>query len=90
MNPKEIITNKILTMYLLERSPQMSVLIVIEKRMSNPPIVGVPSLTECDSGPSCLMNSPTLLRLSFCINIGPRTKETKRAVSALNIPLVVI
>ena len=77
-------------MYLLEKSPQMTVLIIIEKRMSNPPIVGVPSLTECDSGPSCLMDSPTSLKLSFCISLGPRTKETKRAVSALNIPLVVI
>ena len=90
MSPKETITNKILTMYLLERSPQMSELIVIENRMSNPPIVGVPSLTECDSGPSCLIDSPISLKLSFCINLGPRTKETKRAVSALNIPLVVI
>ncbi|GIT35455.1 MAG: hypothetical protein Ct9H300mP4_17740 [Gammaproteobacteria bacterium] len=90
MSPKETITNKILTMYLLDRSPQMSVLIVIENSMSNPPIVGVPSLTECDSGPFCLIDSPISLTLSFCINLGPRTKETKRAVSALNFPLVVI
>ena len=81
---------RIIRMNVFERSAQINVLIVIETNISKPPMVGVPCFDECDSGPSSLITSPIFPPLRRLINLGPKTKETTRAVRALNIPLVVI
>ena len=81
---------RIVRMNVFERSAQISVLIVTENNISIPPIVGVPCFDECDSGPSSLITSPTFPPSRRLINLGPKTKETTRAVRAPNIPLVVM
>ena len=81
---------RIASMNVFERSAQIRVLIAIEANISRPPIVGVPCFDECDSGPSSLITSPIFSPSSRLINLGPKTKETTRAVKALSIPLVVI
>ena len=72
------------------KSDQRRTLTVIERRIINPPMVGVPPFDEWVDGPSALMVSLILLPCSILIILGPNTNEIIKAVNAARMPLVVI
>ena len=86
--PNAIDVRKATHKYLFSKSPQRITLRKIELRIRVPPIVGVPCLVRCVSGPSFLTTCPTWISFILLINFGPRTKENKREVKVAKIALV--
>ncbi len=74
--PRAIHTNRLGT------SIQSKVARITEKRMSRPPIVGVPALARCVLGPSARIDWATWNFLSIRIVAGPSASERIRAVTA--------
>ena len=72
------------------KSDQIRTLMVIESRIINPPMVGVPPFDEWVNGPSTLMVSLILLPCKMLIILGPNVNEIIKAVNAARMPLVVI
>jgi hypothetical protein len=66
----------------LVRLDHSSVETTSAKRMSRPPIVGVPALMKCACGPTSRMFWPTDRRRSVRMNHGPRRNEMASAVTA--------
>ena len=53
---------------------------MIDTRISAPPMVGVPALIRCDCGPSSRTDCPMLYCVSFLIIPGPTRNEITSAV----------
>jgi hypothetical protein len=53
----------------------------MEKMIRMPPMVGVPFLERCVSGPSFLMGWPICRDWSFLISQGPMIKQINKAVT---------
>ncbi len=66
----------------LARSIQRKVATITARRMSTPPIVGVPALTWCDFGPSSRIDWPICRRVSSRIMDGPSARARSSAVTA--------
>ena len=79
-DPNQIVTHSTTHTKRLVRSPQSSVVMTTETRISAPPIVGVPAFVRCDCGPSTRTDCPILYAVSLRIMIGPTTNESTRAV----------
>ena len=82
-------TNRTTQTKWFSRSAHSTVLTAIAVRISAPPIVGVPALGRCVTGPSSRTGCPTWFMLSFAIMRGPMTKDSTSAVRAPRIARIV-
>ena len=80
MVPKASVTRSTTHTRRFDRSPQNSVVRLIDTRISAPPMVGVPALVRCERGPSSRTAWPILYAVSLRITYGPRISDTASAV----------
>ena len=89
MTPNARVTKSTTHTNRFSRSAQSKVLIAIAVSIRAPPMVGVPALGKCVTGPSSRTGWPTWFMVSRAIMRGPTINESTSAVSAPRIARIV-